>query len=125
MRIGEDGLPMAGPTARTLGARPGSPPEWDIPVVDGIVRPGTGGMSVSPPPPGNLPHFRRPPEHGGTAKKIGLYEMDTDDLPDRLAARPDPDDPARHVFIEPSREMSFEEYESALEETRSLWRLVQ
>lgn len=124
MRVALDGLPLTGPTARTLGARPGSPPEGDIPIAGGMVHPGTGGMSVSPPPSGNLPRFRRPPEHGGTAKKIKLYELDTDGLPDELRARPDPKNPRRHAFIEPARETSFEEYEHALEETRELWRPV-
>ncbi len=79
---------------------------------------------MSPPPPEHLPRFRRPPEHGGTAKKIKLHELDTDGLPDELRARLDPEDPRRHAFIEPAREMSFEEYEQALEETRDLWRPV-
>ena len=124
MRAAPDGLPLAGPSARTLGARPGSPPEGDIPIIGGMVYPGTGGMSVSPPPAKNLPRFRRPPEHGGTARNIKLYELDTDGLPDELRARPDPKDPQRHAFIEPMRQMSFEEYEQALEETRGLWRPV-
>lgn len=78
MRIGGDGLPMAGPTARTLGARPGSPPDGDIPIVGGMVRPGTGGMSVSPPPPENLPPHRRPPEYGGKGKDP-IWEFETND----------------------------------------------
>lgn len=124
MRAAPDGLPLAGPSARTLGAKPGSPPEGDLPVRRGMVSPETGGMSVSPPPPGNLPRFRRPPEHGGTARNIKLYELDTDGLPSVLRARPDPEDPRRHAFIEPAHEMSFEEYEQALGETRGLWRPV-
>jgi RHS repeat-associated protein len=61
MRTGADAAPETGPTARTLGARPNT----DIPVnSDGTVQPGTGGMSVSPNSPSNLPPFRRPPEFG-------------------------------------------------------------
>lgn len=120
-----DGLPLTGPTARTLGARrPDGGKEGDLPVREpgDMVRPGTGGMSVSPPPADNLPPFRRPPEYGGIAKKIALYEMDTDELPENLRARPDPENPERHVLIEPAFNMSFDEYERALEGTRALWR---
>lgn len=123
MRFDEDGLPVCGPTARTLGARPGLP-EGDIEILDGMVQPGTGGMSASPPPPSNLPDFRRPPEHDGKAKKIKLYELETENLPDELQARPDPENPDRHVFIEPALEMSFEDYERALEGTRTFWKPV-
>jgi hypothetical protein len=126
MRPADDGSPRLGPTPKTLGARPAGPDgeDGDIPVgEDGMVRPGTGGMSVSPYPPSNIVPFRRPPEHGGTAKKFRLYEIETDELPEELVAR---DDPHRegHVFIEPAREMSFEDYQSALESTEDLWKAV-
>lgn len=127
MRPDKECYPRTGPTPKTLGARPAGPTgeEGDIPVSsDGMVRPETGGMSVSPPPVKNVIYFRRPPEHGGTAKKLKLYEMETDELPDELMARPDPRNPEKHVFIEPAYEMSFEEYQGALESTRDLWRLV-
>lgn len=86
-----------------------------------MVRPGTGGMSASPPPPENLPSFRRPPEYGGTGKDP-LWELETDELPETLRYRPDPERPERHGFIEPSRAMGFEEYQAALEDTSGLWR---
>jgi hypothetical protein len=123
MRTASDGLPMVGPTARTLGARPGSPPEGDIPIVRGAVSPETGGMSVSPPPPSNLPTHRRPPEHGGRGRDA-VWELDTDDLAVErtLRYRPDPDSPETHGFIEPARRMSLEEYQKALSATRGLWR---
>ncbi len=60
-----DGEPAIGPSAITLGARP----HIDIRVdLSGSVHPGTGGMSVAPDTPSNLPRHRRPPEHGGTGK---------------------------------------------------------
>jgi hypothetical protein len=122
MRAAPDGLPMIGPTARTLGARPGSPPEGDIPIVGGIVNPGTGGMSVSPSPSSNLPPHRRPPEYGGKGRDP-LWECDTDDLDGaKLSYRSDPELPRTHGFIEPVRRMRFEEYQEALGATRSLWR---
>ena len=60
-----DGEPAISPSARTLGARP----HVDISVDPlGRVHPGTGGMSVAPDTPSNLPRHRRPPEYGGTGK---------------------------------------------------------
>ena len=121
-----DGLPKVGDTGRTLGARPGRYYEGDIPVRnDGLVQPFTGGMSVSPPPPSNLPRHRRPPVHEGLDSKIEVYELETDALPDELRPRRDPKEPERHVFIEPTRVMSFEKYQRALHATRTLWRPVQ
>jgi hypothetical protein len=118
MKVREDGLPKAGESPRTLGVRP----NIDIPVdEDGYVRPVTGGMSVSPPPPGNLPHYRRPPNFGGTGKDP-VWWLDTDQLPEELRYRPDPDNPNGHGFIEPSRRMTFEEYQRAIHRTRrGLW----
>lgn len=124
----DDGLPRVGATGRTLGARPGyagDEPEPDIELgPGGVVQPGIGGMSVSTPPIANLPPHRRPPEHGGTVKKIKVYELDTDTLPEELRYRIDPFGRGRHVFIEPSVEMPFEEYQRALHNTRHLWRSV-
>ncbi len=126
----EDGWPRVGSTGRTLGARPGYPddpeePEPDIRVdEDGIVYPGTGGMSVAMPPMENLRPHRRPPKHGGGDKKLEVYELETDGLPDELQARADPYGPTVHAFFEPAYEMSFDEYQSALHFTRELWRIV-
>jgi len=120
MKRGEDGLPKPGASARTLGVRA----TIDIPVgEDEYVWPEMGGMSVSPPPPENLSPWRRPPEFGGTSKDT-LWELDTDQLPDALRYRPDPDNPDAHGFIEPSRPMTFEEYQRALHGSRGLWTLV-
>ena len=66
-------------------------------------------MSVSPPPPENLPPIRRPPEYGGEGKDP-VWQLDTDEPPEELIYRPDPDAPERHGFIEPSRRMPFKEY---------------
>ena len=126
----EDGLPRVGSTARTLGARPGypdDPPDLrpDIHIsAAGNVYPETGGASTAIPPPDNLPPHRRPPKHGGTDKRLELYELETNDLPEELEERIDPNNPTRHVFIEPSRVMEFEEYQHALHSTRGFWRVV-
>jgi hypothetical protein len=88
---------------------------------DGFVESGMDGMSVSPPPPKNLPSHRRPPEYGGTGKDL-VWELDTDNLPVRLQYRADPEEPERHGFIEPSRRMHFNEYLRMIHDTRSLWK---
>lgn len=124
MKAAADGLPVVGDTGTTLGARPereNAPADTEI-HADGTVRPYAGGMSTSPPPVTNLQPHRRPKKHGGRGKGIEVFELDTDDLPDELRARPDPGAPERHVLIEPSRAMGFEEYQRALHSTRVLWR---
>ena len=126
----EDGLPRVGNTGRTLGARPAYPddpeePEPDIRIdEDGIVYPETGGASVAIPPVENLRPHRRPPKHGGTDKKVEVYELETDELPDELQARVDPRGPTVHAFIEPAYEMSFDEYQRAMHRTRAQWHIV-
>jgi RHS repeat-associated protein len=116
MKAGPSG-PEVGPTARTLGARPGT----DIPVQGGMVQPQTGGMSVSPGGPHNLPSHRRPPEFGGTGKDP-VWCINGCDLPEGLTYRPDPHNPTGHGFIEPSRAMNYSEYEQLLESTQNLWK---
>ncbi|MEX3970503.1 RHS repeat-associated core domain-containing protein [Paraburkholderia caribensis] len=62
MKTGGDNLPIAEPTARGLGARPGV----DIPVdSNGMVHPDTGGISVAPESTANLPPHRPPESLGG------------------------------------------------------------
>ncbi|NTX19499.1 hypothetical protein HT748_08285 [Burkholderia cepacia] len=80
MKTGSDGLPVAEPTARGLGARPGV----DIPVdSNGMVHPDTGGISVAPESARNLPPHRRPENLGGTGKDCA-YVLNTSDLPKSL-----------------------------------------
>src|SRR5262245_48897386 len=75
MREDPGGGPAIGPTARTLGVRPGV----DIPVTSGQVQPNTGGMSVAPDRPENLPPLRRPPAYGGSGKDP-VWAIRTDQL---------------------------------------------
>jgi hypothetical protein len=117
IRAAEDGLPGAGETGRYLGVRP----DVDLPVgVAGFIEPGTGGMSVVPPPVTNLARHRLPRELGGTGRDP-VFELDTDELPEELTYRPDPENPEGHGFLEPSRRMSFVEYQQAVYGTRVLW----
>lgn len=120
MRGTYDGLPKPGITVRDLGVKPGK----DIPVLgDGSVLPRTGGMSVTPNDPRLLPEFRLPRSLGGTSKDP-VWAMNTADLPPSLAYRADPDNPLRHGFVEPSSRMSFDDFQSALASTQSLWRRI-
>jgi hypothetical protein len=120
MKTAGDGYPEPGPTARTLGVRPGI----DIPVdVDGIVVGGEGGMSVAPDSAAHLPEHRRPPSHGGTGKDP-VWELDAAELGDSLVYREDSLMPGVHGFIEPRQPMAFTEFEAALVETRQAWRLT-
>src|SRR5207248_2974821 len=108
MRPAADGFPLAGPLARTLGARPDIDLAADA---RGMVRPGIGGVSVSPGDPMHLPPHRRPPEFGGMGRdpvwRIGMSELGED-----LTYRPDPANPSGHGFIEPAREMPFTAYQA-------------
>lgn len=120
MRAAEDGLPETGATGRYLGVRA----DVDVPVDEnGGVEPGTGGMSVVPPPLTNLAPHRLPREFGGRSKDPA-FELETDKLPEALAYRSDPENPEGHGFVEPARRMPFGEYERAVRETRGLWRPV-
>jgi len=126
MSSGPDGSPEVAVVgknpARTIGVRT-SGRRFDIEVsAAGFVQPEKGGMSVSPPPPENLEEHRRPPKYGGTGKDP-VWELETDSMTSDLAYRPDPLDPDRHGFIEPSRPMHLDDYLVALRSTRTLWRL--
>jgi hypothetical protein len=122
----EDGLPMLGKTGRYLCCRSsGKFRDLDI-GEDGTVGPGDGGVSVSPPPVHNLHPSKRPPtsEHPDGYGEDPIFELETEELPGELEYRADPKDPDRHGFIEASRRMPFEEYQRAIQATRTLWRHV-
>jgi hypothetical protein len=106
MQESPGGGPMIGPTARTLGVRPGV----DIPVVAGRVSPGTGGLSVAPHSVMNLPDHRRPPALGGTGKDP-VWGFDLDSLGSDLTFR---QDKVHHGLFEPAREMSIDELQAAI-----------
>lgn len=113
MREASDGLPMIGPTARTLGVRP----DDDISVREGKVQPGTGGMSVAPDDPFHLPRHRRPPEFGGTGKDP-VWCIDIRDSGTDLSFR---QDKPSHGLFEPAREMSIEDFQQALADLAPKW----
>jgi hypothetical protein len=88
-----------------------------------MVHPTTGGMSVSPDSPLNLPPHRRPPEFGGSGRDP-VWRLTERDLPDGLGYRPDPANPSGHGFVEPSRSMPLTEYQRLVESTRPTWTRV-
>jgi hypothetical protein len=110
-----DERPLVKGKGDCLGVRP----NIDIHPLRGQVFPVTGGMSVAPDEPANLPNHRRPKDLGGTAKHPA-WAIQESDLPDGLRYRTDPLN-QEHGFIEPLRSMPFESYEELLESTRDLW----
>lgn len=119
MRQAADGFPETDANGRTLGVRPG-----DIPIdPQGMVRPGTDGMSVAPDDPMSLPEWRRPPELGGTANHP-VFQIPQSSLGPDLQYRADPANPTAHGFVEPSRAMTFDQYQGALWATRKRWSRV-
>lgn len=100
----ENGVPTVGPSKRMLGALPS---ETDS--ADGTFGPGTGGMSVSPDSPWPIPHHRRPRGMGRGATgpaQDWVFGIDNGALyAAALAARLDPNNPARHAFVEPTTTM--------------------
>jgi hypothetical protein len=112
----DDGRPLISHLgSKGLGVRPG----YDITAdEDGIVMPDTGGCSVASDIRA-IPTFLLPPEHGGTGKNP-LWELDTDELPEYLTWREDPDRDG-HYFIEPAYPMELSDFQEAVASTRDLW----
>ena len=117
MKKGSRGRPEIGPGARTLGVRPGIDVVASSP--GDPVRPGQGGLSVSPDSPMNLPSHRRPPEYQGVGRDP-VWSIDTSELGPDLSYRPDPDKEG-HGFVEPARVMTLDEYRGALGRTQDRW----
>jgi len=116
------GTPQIGAAARTLGARPGPGRGTDIPVdPQGMVHPGTGGMSVAPDSAMNLPRHRRPPEFEGTGRDP-VWSIQEKDLGPDLRYVPDPGPRPTHGVIEPSRSMPIDDYQQALGNTAERWK---
>ena len=117
MQATPDGKLALGPSARTLGARP----HIDIPVdSSGSVHPGTGGMSVAPDTPSNMPRHRRPPEHEGTGKDP-LWSIQERALGIHLRYVADAVPVPIHGVIEPTTSMTFTAYQQALAQTAPYW----
>jgi len=118
MRPAEGGRPSLGRSARSLGIRP----QTDIPVVEGMVSPLSGGMSVSLGDPRYLPEHRRPLSLGGTGKDP-VYRLKARQVPKALAVRSDADLEG-HAFLEPAHVMPIETYEESIASSQRRWRRI-
>jgi hypothetical protein len=125
---GDDGMPILGTSAETLGVRR----DKDIiPDSSGLVHrpnftPGDANGVSCAPTIQNLPRFALPQNWGGRNKRTVVWRMDPTDLgPDLIAVEDgDPSRPTRHISIGPARTMSFDEYVRLIEVTRSKWQKV-
>ncbi len=121
MKEEPDHLPAVGPSARTLGVRPGNSITPDVLATNStdMILPGQGGMSVAPDDPHNLERHRRPASLGGTGRDPVWY-IEIEDLEPDLYYR---QDRPTHGVIEPKHGMTLQEYQDALAGTRSKWKL--
>jgi hypothetical protein len=117
MKRADDGKPVCGSQyGHELGARPG----FDIPVaLGGRVNPETGGMSVTPADPLDLPFHRKPEWLGGSGKHP-VWSVPVSDLQRELTTRSDPSQ-ISHAFVEPAEPMLLDLYQSLLMDTRPSW----
>lgn len=119
------GLPAIVPgSGRALVARV---PTDIVPNATGTVAPRTGGLSVSPCSEWKIPHHRRPMAmgRGSTGPNADrVYALDFHLLQPDLFARPDPNRPTVHAFIEPSRPMQLADYQQILGASRTHWRQI-
>ena len=116
-RVDADGKPIVGTKFGMLGVRPTDPnnrkKRADVKAVNGsdLVRRGGGGLSVYTDPTAILIQ----------AADLVLCEIDTADLPPGLletaASKP-------HYLIEPSQQMTLDEYQELLADTQDLWQPV-
>lgn len=116
MAHADDMAPRIGTSMTTLGVR-----VRDLhPRLSGLVDAQEGGVSVSPE---GQEHLPRAALELLKREKGSIFALETDDLPDQLAYRPDSYN-ASHGFIEPMSPMKFEFYQRAVQETSELWRPV-
>lgn len=130
MKSDDSGKPAVGVTSgRVLGARPcinadELAPGTDILVRMEWVRAQDGGMSVCPDDPSRMNLTRRPVWINGGRSPDPLWSITEDQLGEQLMYVPDPNNPNGHGYVAPSRDMSFDEYQRALESTRDSWQRV-
>ncbi len=125
---GDDGMPVLGTTAETLGVRR----DKDI-IADpnGMVHlpsftPGdANGLSCAPTIQ-DLPRFALPKVWGGRNKRTVLWRIHPTDLGQDLLAGEDsrPGGPTKHISIGPARTMPFNDFVQLIEATRSNWQKV-
>lgn len=117
MRADADDFPLlAENSSAGLGAR--VPADINV-TMDGMVRPASGGMSVTFGDPRHLPPHLRPATYGGRGRNP-LWRIQAGDFGPHLRIRIDPDN-EHHGLVEPARTMSWEEYRSHLASSRRAW----
>jgi hypothetical protein len=115
MSRADSGLPKIAPNH--LGARL----DGDIPVdAECMVCPDTGGMSVTPDDPADLPQSVRPRQYGGTGRRP-VWVISSSSLPPTLRYRRDK---PSHGLIEPSERMTSQQYLEELARTADDWTLL-
>lgn len=113
-RIAADGKPIVGTLFGMLGVRPAYPAypkrRFDVPAILGsdVVRPGGGGLSVSTDPAGIRIQ----------AADLFLFEIDGAGLRPGLTNVPAGDP---HRLIEPAYDMTLDEFQDLLAQTRDSW----
>lgn len=121
MKAASDCQPELGESARTLGLR-----EGEVAVdASGNVEPTSGGLSVAPDDPMNLPAHRRPPSWGGEGPTDEVWELDLAELESSLVYVPDPAHRLSHGTIEAASSMPSDDYAAAIAATRALWHRVE
>ena len=112
--IEDAGKPMLGSRGGMLGVRPG----YDILISDdGMVRPETGGMSVTPRDPRYLPRHRKPPALGGRGRDP-VFRILCAVLPPALRYA---EESLSHGVIEPAADCPFSVYQENLHGTCDQW----
>lgn len=120
MKMSSNGLPLTGRSARMLGVRIGGS-NADISVdSSGCVIPNTGGMSVAPDSPQNLPKHRLPQSLGGEGRDP-VFQFSLSRLTANLQCRRDT---VKHALLEPRHRCELAVYEQHLCDTQSQWSLV-
>lgn len=118
MRAGLDGRPLCGTSGARLGVRP-----RDISIgADGLVQPGTGGMSLTPDDPSRLPEEFRPESLPGGIGRMPIFEISPRDIGSSLQISADKHRPRMHAYVEPRRPMSLDNYQGYLCATAPNWR---
>lgn len=113
MKADADGKPLVGNGSMMLGVRPTDPTQplkrADVPAVAGndIVHPADGGLSC----------YSDPSAIRIRSTKLLLWSIETNDLPVELMGRAAGDP---HFHIEPSRDMTLDEIQQLLADTRDL-----
>jgi len=132
MKVDEHARPVLGPRDLGVRIRPDDSPDIE-PDEANRVRPGKGGMSVTPSlltlPDSRIPKRLRhlvPGARGSNTISVwsmgqGAFEMAT--IADGLILRPDPEHPMTHGFVEPGDEMPLETYQEALAATQGMWQI--